>query len=105
MNIIDFANDIINGKRILRNSEESNDINKLLKNASLDDILKGADLLRKHFSGEKIDTCTIISGKSVSTCTLILSTCLHIIIQTVMYMVYWTTRLFLHRLRQMRLPV
>lgn len=59
MSMISLAKEIIKGKRI---SREDN-LNIFLE-CDLNELCKGADLIRAHFCGSKVDLCTIINGKS-----------------------------------------
>jgi biotin synthase len=53
-----LAEEIIDGRRL----EEGENLSFLLS-ADLEELRQGADRIRKHFRGEKVDLCTIISGK------------------------------------------
>ncbi|MCR5626116.1 MAG: biotin synthase BioB [Lachnospiraceae bacterium] len=59
MDLIKLAEEIIAGKRLVREDDLS-----FFEDCDLDDLRKGADKLRKHFSGDRVDLCTIISGKN-----------------------------------------
>lgn len=59
MSMIDLANEIIKGRRITR----EDDLNIFLE-CDLQELCEGADLIREHFCGDKVDLCTIINGKS-----------------------------------------
>lgn len=59
MNMIKLAEEIINGKRLQR----EDDLNFFVL-ANLDDLTRGADLIRQHFVGDRIDMCSIINGRS-----------------------------------------
>ena len=54
-----LAQEIIDGRRLGR----EDDLTALVR-ADLKALERGADSIRKHFTGEHIDLCTIISGKS-----------------------------------------
>lgn len=54
-----LANQIIEGKRITRGEDLSYFIT-----CDLQELCEGADAIRKHFCGDKVDLCTIINGKS-----------------------------------------
>lgn len=56
-----LKDEIINGKRIKRDDTVAVEA---LKQADLGELTAAADELRKHFSGDKVDLCTIISGKN-----------------------------------------
>nr|WP_027870958.1 biotin synthase BioB [[Eubacterium] cellulosolvens] len=53
-----LADEIIAGKKL----EESDDLSFFLA-ADLAELRQGADRIRAHFCGDKVDLCTIISGK------------------------------------------
>lgn len=59
MDLNKLANEIIEGRRLT-----SKDNLEFLKNVSLEFLSAEADRLRKHFSGDTVDLCSIISGKS-----------------------------------------
>ena len=59
MNIDRLVDEIIEGKRINKGDEVG-----FFESASLDELTAGADRLRKHFIGDRVDLCTIIAGKS-----------------------------------------
>ena len=59
MNIDRLVDEIIEGNRINRCDEVG-----FFESASLDELTKGADRLREHFIGDRVDLCTIIAGKS-----------------------------------------
>lgn len=59
MDLNKLANEIIEGRRLT-----SQDHLEFLKNVSLESLSAEADRLRKHFSGDTVDLCSIISGKS-----------------------------------------
>ena len=54
-----LAQQIIDGKRLNRSDDLS-----FFKTCNLEELCNEADKLRKHFSGNKVDLCTIINGKS-----------------------------------------
>lgn len=54
-----LAQEIIDGRRITR----EDDLNYFLT-CDLDELCEGADRIRKHFVGEKVDLCSIINGRS-----------------------------------------
>lgn len=54
-----LAEEIINGKRIKR----GDDLTSFLT-ADLDELCQGADMIREHFVGNKVDLCSIINGRS-----------------------------------------
>ena len=59
MAMLALANEIIDGRRLSR----EDDLHIFLK-CDLEELCKGADLIREHFCGSKVDLCTIINGKS-----------------------------------------
>ena len=59
MDIIKLVDEIIGGKRIKRGEEPGYFIN-----ADLEQLCKGADMIRRHFRGDHVDLCSIINGRS-----------------------------------------
>lgn len=59
MNMLELAKEIIEGRRITRDD----DLNMFLT-CDLEELCLGADLIRKHFMGDKVDLCSIINGRS-----------------------------------------
>lgn len=59
MNAISLAQEIIEGRRITREDDLS-----FFLICDLEKLCEGADLIRKHFVGDKVDLCSIINGKS-----------------------------------------
>lgn len=59
MIMIQLANEIINGRRINRDDDLS-----LFLSCDLDELCKGADMIREHFIGKRVDLCSIINGRS-----------------------------------------
>ena len=59
MDINKLTDEIIGGRRL----DENDDLSFLLS-APLDELTKAADKLRRHFSGNKANFCSIINGKS-----------------------------------------
>lgn len=57
--MINLANEIIDGRRINRNDDLS-----VFITCDLDELCKGADLIREHFVGAHVDLCSIINGRS-----------------------------------------
>lgn len=57
--MIELAKEIINGRRINR----ADDLDVFLS-CDLDELCQGADLIREHFIGDKVDLCSIINGRS-----------------------------------------
>lgn len=59
MNALDLAQEIINGRRITR----EDDLTFFLQ-CDLKELCEGADRIREHFIGDKVDLCSIINGRS-----------------------------------------
>lgn len=59
MSILELADEIIAGKRITREDDLT-----IFKECDLDELCEGADKLRAHFIGDKVDLCSIINGRS-----------------------------------------
>lgn len=59
MTALELAEEIINGRRITR----QDDLSFFLK-CDLDELCEGADRIRKHFVGDRVDLCSIINGRS-----------------------------------------
>lgn len=59
MDILDLAQEIIDGRRIGRGDDLS-----IFLECDLGELCKGADDIRKHFVGDKVDLCSIINGRS-----------------------------------------
>lgn len=59
MDAIELANEIINGRRITRDDDLT-----FFLTCDLDELCKGADKIREHFVGDKVDLCSIINGRS-----------------------------------------
>ena len=59
MDIKALADEIIGGRRITR----QDDLNMFLT-CDLKELCEGADRIREHFIGEKVDLCSIINGRS-----------------------------------------
>lgn len=59
MDVKKLANEIIDGRRLGRTDDLD-----FLKDCSLDELIKGADHIRKELVGDRVDLCTIIAGKS-----------------------------------------
>lgn len=59
MNVLDLANEIIAGRRL--NKADNLDF---FKNCNLEELCMGADRIRAHFVGDKVDLCSIINGRS-----------------------------------------
>ena len=54
-----LAQEIIDGRRLTIEDDL-----KAFIDTDLDELTRGADLLRAHFSGDQVDLCTIINGRS-----------------------------------------
>ena len=54
-----LADEIIDGRRLTREEDLS-----FFVDCDLDDLCKGADKIRAHFVGDKVDLCSIINGRS-----------------------------------------
>lgn len=59
MDVLKLAGEIIEGRRILRNDELD-----FFITCDLDKLCEGADRIREHFVGDKVDLCSIINGRS-----------------------------------------
>lgn len=59
MNLSALTNEIIDGRRLTREDDLSG-----FMDGSLYELCRGADRIRAHFRGDKVDLCTIINGKS-----------------------------------------
>ena len=57
--MINLAKEIIDGRRINREDDLS-----VFLTCDLDELCKGADMIREHFVGSRIDLCSIINGRS-----------------------------------------
>lgn len=57
--MLKLADEIINGRRISRDD----DLSIFLK-ADLEELCQGADKIREHFVGDRVDLCSIINGRS-----------------------------------------
>ena len=58
MDALTLAQEIINGRRITREDDLS-----FFLTCNLDALCKGADQIRAHFVGDKVDLCSIVNGK------------------------------------------
>ena len=59
MDMQKLAEEIIEGKRLTRKDDLS-----FFLDCDLDELCKGADKIREHFVGDKVDLCSIINGRS-----------------------------------------
>lgn len=57
--MLTLAKEIISGRRIKRQDDLS-----IFLECDLQELCEGADLIREHFMGEKVDLCSIINGRS-----------------------------------------
>lgn len=57
--MLELANEIIEGKRITREDDLS-----IFLNCDLEELCQGADKIREHFMGDRVDLCSIINGRS-----------------------------------------
>ena len=59
MDMIKLAREIIEGRRIKREDDLS-----IFLDCDLEEMCQGADRIRAHFIGDKVDLCSIINGRS-----------------------------------------
>lgn len=59
MNAFDLAQEIMDGRRITREDDLS-----FFLDCNLKELCEGADRIRAHFIGDKVDLCSIINGRS-----------------------------------------
>lgn len=59
MDVLKLADEIIAGKRLNKEDDLS-----FLIDCDLDSLCEGADRIRAHFNGDKVDLCSIINGRS-----------------------------------------
>lgn len=59
MNMLTLAQEIIDGKRITREDDLS-----IFLTCDLNELCEGADRIRAHFKGDRVDLCSIINGRS-----------------------------------------
>ena len=59
MNVLDLAKEIIAGRRISREDDLS-----IFLECDLKELCEGADQIRAHYVGDKVDLCSIINGRS-----------------------------------------
>lgn len=59
MELLKLAEEIIGGRRLSRNEDLS-----FFKTCNLEQLCKGADLIREKLCGNHVDLCTIINGRS-----------------------------------------
>ena len=59
MDILKLAQQIIDGKRLGRKDDSS-----VFLECGLKDLCEGADRIRAHFVGDKVDLCSIVNGRS-----------------------------------------
>lgn len=91
MDPITLAQEIIDGRRITREDDLS-----FFLTCDLDELCKGADMIREKFIGDKVDLCSIINGKKrkmpMRTVNTVRSR--HTIIQTVRSMISFRRKIF-----------
>lgn len=91
MDPITLAQEIIDGRRITRDDDLS-----FFLTCDLDELCKGADMIREKFIGDKVDLCSIINGRSGNvrrTANTVRSQ--HIIIQIVRFMIFYLRKRYL----------
>ncbi len=59
MDMLDLAGRIINGKRLTKEDDLT-----FFFDCDLSELCEGADIIRQHFVGDKVDLCSIINGRS-----------------------------------------
>ena len=59
MDVLKLAEEIINGRRLIREDDLS-----FFLTCDLDTLCQGADRIREAFVGDKVDLCSIINGRS-----------------------------------------
>lgn len=59
MDLLQLAKEIIDGRRMTREDDLS-----VFVSCDLKELCEGADLIRAHFIGDKVDLCAIINGRS-----------------------------------------
>lgn len=59
MDVLKLADEIIAGRRLTKDEDLS-----FFESCDLDDLCKGADAIRAHYIGDKVDLCSIINGRS-----------------------------------------
>lgn len=59
MDLLKLAEEVINGRRFNKDEDLS-----FFKSCDLEELCKGADKIRAHFNGDKVDLCSIINGRS-----------------------------------------
>lgn len=59
IDVIELAKEIINGRRLKKGEDLS-----FFATCDKEALYKGADMIREHFMGDKIDLCAIINGRS-----------------------------------------
>ena len=89
-NVLNLAQEIIDGRRITREDDLS-----FFLNCDLKELCEGADRIRAYFIGDKVDLCSIINGRSGAvrrTANTVRS--LPIIIRTVRFMISFLRKRF-----------
>lgn len=59
MNVLNLAQEIIDGKRLTREDDLS-----FFFDCDLTELMEGANKIRAHYVGDKVDLCSIINGRS-----------------------------------------
>lgn len=59
MDVLKLADEIISGRRITENDDLS-----FFKDCVPDELMEGADKIRAHFKGNRVNLCSIINGRS-----------------------------------------
>ena len=59
MNLIELADEIINGRRL-----SYSDSFNVFKNTNIEELCKAANKIQKHFQKDKVELCAITSGKN-----------------------------------------
>lgn len=59
IDVLALADEIINGRRLKKGEDLS-----FFETCPAEDLYSGADRIRKHFVGDKVDLCSIINGRS-----------------------------------------
>lgn len=59
MNVLTLAGEIIDGRRLTREDDLS-----FFLTCNLEELCEGADRIRRHYVGDRVDMCSIINGRS-----------------------------------------
>lgn len=85
MDMQKLAEEIIEGKRLTRKDDLS-----FFLDCDLDDLCKGADKIREHFVGDKVDLCsTLMEEADAALRTVSIVRSRRIITQIVRYMAFY----------------